>query len=72
MPELVKSRNGSVLLTSSVAAHIAQPLGPHQAYGVAKAALETLTRQLALTYARDGVRVNALQPGCASEPSACC
>lgn len=52
---------GSVVLVSSVAAR--RGLANHEAIGAAKAGLEGLVRSAAATYARRGLRFNAVAPG---------
>jgi len=59
LPELIKSR-GNIVILSSVAGLMGTP--NRAAYGASKGALLTLTRGMALDYARHGVRVNALCP----------
>jgi NAD(P)-dependent dehydrogenase (short-subunit alcohol dehydrogenase family) len=59
LPELIKSR-GNIIILSSVAGLMGTP--NRAAYGASKGALLTLTRGMALDYARHGVRVNALCP----------
>jgi 3-oxoacyl-[acyl-carrier protein] reductase len=61
---------GSVVNISSGAA--VRPGAGGSVYAASKAALETLTRSIALEVARHGIRVNAIQPGFApgSEVSA--
>jgi NAD(P)-dependent dehydrogenase (short-subunit alcohol dehydrogenase family) len=54
-------RSGSIINISSVHAHVPTALTPH--YDATKAALEALTRNLALYFGRFGVRVNAVAPG---------
>ncbi len=60
-PHLVERGGGSVINVASVAGVSAAPfLSP---YGAAKAALISLTKSLAVEWAANGVRVNALCPG---------
>jgi NAD(P)-dependent dehydrogenase (short-subunit alcohol dehydrogenase family) len=64
IPELRKAggaRGASVLNFSSVAG--SRPFAGLTAYCMAKAAVEMMTRCLALELAPDGVRVNAMAPG---------
>lgn len=51
---------GSIVTVSSVTSMRPTPL---LAYGPAKAALNALTASLAVSYAADGVRINAIAPG---------
>jgi 3-oxoacyl-[acyl-carrier protein] reductase len=55
---LLKAGNGSVINQSSMASS-----DPNTAYGVTKAALNAMTRMLAVVFAVDGIRVNGLAPG---------
>ena len=53
---------GVIVNLSSAAALIGAP-GQYADYAAAKAAVDTLTRSLALENAADGIRVNAVRPG---------
>jgi NAD(P)-dependent dehydrogenase (short-subunit alcohol dehydrogenase family) len=55
-----KAGGGSIVTVSSITAERATPL---LAYGPAKAALQALTASLSVSYAADGVRINAVAPG---------
>jgi 3-oxoacyl-[acyl-carrier protein] reductase len=57
----MKEHGGSIVNIASIAG--VRPDMGLGAYGVSKAALIMLTRQLALELGRDGVRVNAVAPG---------
>ncbi|TGJ78446.1 hypothetical protein E0Z10_g10308 [Xylaria hypoxylon] len=64
---LMKARGGgSIVNFSSVLAHVAIPGSP--AYHAAKAAVTQLTRNAAITYASDNIRVNAIHPGIIATP----
>jgi NAD(P)-dependent dehydrogenase (short-subunit alcohol dehydrogenase family) len=66
IPVLRKNPGGSILFTASAASiMVAKGSLP---YGVTKSALLTMTRQLALEYANEGIRVNALCPGWIDTP----
>ncbi len=66
-PQMLKQGGGSILNISSVGAvlHVYPPLF---IYTVSKAAVNTLTRCLALELADKGVRVNCLMPGMIDSP----
>ncbi|MED6299855.1 MAG: SDR family oxidoreductase [Verrucomicrobiota bacterium] len=58
---LLRAKNGSIVNVSSVHAQVtSEGMG---AYAASKAALASLTRSMALEFASDGVRVNAIMPG---------
>ena len=60
-PHLKKSPAGAIVSISSIAAHIGLP--KRTSYSVSKAGIEALTRTLAVEWASDGIRVNAVAPG---------
>ncbi|MCX4744403.1 SDR family oxidoreductase [Kitasatospora sp. NBC_01287] len=60
-PHLAASGSASLVLMSSVAGVIGAPL--MEAYAASKAAQISLARSLAVGWARQGIRVNALCPG---------
>jgi NAD(P)-dependent dehydrogenase (short-subunit alcohol dehydrogenase family) len=66
LPHLRKSRAASVVNISSLAGGRGYPNGG--AYGPSKAALISLTRQMALEWAKDGIRVNVVSPGTIDTP----
>jgi NAD(P)-dependent dehydrogenase (short-subunit alcohol dehydrogenase family) len=55
------SGGGAIVNTSSIGSRRANPVLP--AYGAMKRALNSLTETAAVTWARDGIRVNGLTPG---------
>jgi NAD(P)-dependent dehydrogenase (short-subunit alcohol dehydrogenase family) len=61
IPHMVAGGGGSVVNIGSVAASVG--FATDAAYCASKGAVHALTRQMALDYARDGVRVNCVAPG---------
>ena len=59
-PQLVKSGNAKIINVSSAAA--TQDVGTGTPYAMAKAGLLQQTRSLAVEWARDNIRVNAVSP----------
>jgi len=59
-PRLAESR-GAVINIASMYATFGSPRNP--AYGASKAAVAQLTKSLAIAWAPDGIRVNAIAPG---------
>lgn len=57
----LKSAGGRVINVASMYARFGSPRNP--AYGASKAAVEQLTKSLAIAWAEDGIRVNAIAPG---------
>lgn len=53
--------HGSVINIASMYARFGSPRNP--AYGASKAAVEQLTKSLAIAWAPDGIRVNSIAPG---------
>lgn len=61
VPHMIKNGGGSIVNISSIGGAI--PDISRIAYGVSKSAVNNLTQQMAMQYARHGVRVNAVLPG---------
>lgn len=59
--ERLTARGGTVINVASMYARFGSPRNP--AYGASKAAVEQLTKSLAIAWAPDGIRVNAVAPG---------
>ena len=55
LPAMLKQGCGSLVTMSSVVAHSASAI-PQIAYTTSKGALEAMTREIAMTYARDNIR----------------
>jgi NAD(P)-dependent dehydrogenase (short-subunit alcohol dehydrogenase family) len=61
LPALLRGGNGAIINTSSGAALYGDLFRP--AYGASKAAINSLTRYVAVQYGKSGVRCNAVSPG---------
>jgi NAD(P)-dependent dehydrogenase (short-subunit alcohol dehydrogenase family) len=61
VPALVESQHGSVVSISSISGRRGTPR--RAAYAASKAALDGMTRSLAMEYGPQGLRVNAVAPG---------
>lgn len=61
IPELIKSGGGVVINASSIVALRGYP--GHDCYTAAKGGVAALTRSMAVEYAAQGIRVNAIAPG---------
>lgn len=62
IPAIKRSGGGSVINTASFVAHMGAAT-PQVAYTASKGAVLSMTRELAVVHARDGIRINALCPG---------
>lgn len=60
LPQLKRSR-GCIINIASMYSFFGSPKNP--AYGASKAAISQLTKSLAIAFAGDGIRVNAVSPG---------
>ncbi len=62
--EMLKRQYGRIINVASIAGLHASVRGPHYAgYSATKAGLMGLTRELAASWGRQGIRVNAIAPG---------
>jgi NAD(P)-dependent dehydrogenase (short-subunit alcohol dehydrogenase family) len=67
LPHMLARKAGAIVNVSSIAA-IRYTGYPYTAYYAAKAAVNNFTMGLALQYAKDGIRVNAIMPGLMNTP----
>lgn len=63
---MLKNGGGSIVNTSSMNGLVGTTMS--FAYSATKGAINQMTRSLALTYARDNIRVNAVAPGYVDTP----
>jgi NAD(P)-dependent dehydrogenase (short-subunit alcohol dehydrogenase family) len=66
IPDMLEARGGSIVNTSSVWGQYAA--AGNAAYHASKGGVTVLSKNAALTYAKDGIRVNALLPGYTDTP----
>ena len=67
-PHLIARGGGHVINTASVSAHRGALFQEQAAHGAAKGGVLALTRHLAASGARHGIRVNAISPGLTGTP----
>ena len=67
LPHMLARRRGAIVNVSSIAA-VRYTGYPYAAYYAAKAAVNNFTMSLALQYAAQGIRVNAIMPGLMNTP----
>jgi NAD(P)-dependent dehydrogenase (short-subunit alcohol dehydrogenase family) len=67
LPVMEKQESGSIINISSAAAVSAVR---YVAYKISKSGVNSLTHQLAMKYAKNGIRVNAIMPGLMNTPMA--
>ncbi|MGK7929511.1 MAG: SDR family NAD(P)-dependent oxidoreductase [Spirulina sp.] len=66
IPKLKEAGGGSIIITASISGMMGEP--DLIAYDTTKGGLINLTRQLAVEYAKDGIRVNSVSPGWIDTP----
>jgi NAD(P)-dependent dehydrogenase (short-subunit alcohol dehydrogenase family) len=69
IPIMQRQRKGAIVNISSIAGAVINPY-PYFSYFASKAGLNHFTRALAVQYARDGIRANAIMPGLMDTPMA--
>ena len=68
IPEMIKTGGGSIINISTVASLIG--IRGLSAYAASKGGVDALTRSLAVDYASDNIRCNAVNPGLVDTPMA--
>lgn len=68
VPELIRAGGGAIVNISSVGGLIGFPMSA--AYGATKGAMNAFTRCIAMDYAAQGIRCNAICPGLVETPMA--
>jgi len=66
IPQMIKQQYGSIINVSSIWGSVAA--AGVVAYNAAKGAVILMSKNAALTYAKDGIRVNAVSPGFITSP----
>lgn len=66
IPVMQRQQSGAIVNIGSISSVCGMPL--QGAYGPSKGAVVQMTRQMAIEYARDGIRVNAVCPGTVDTP----
>lgn len=61
IPQMLRKGKGAIVNTSSMSGLVADM--DYFSYNAAKGAVANMTRNMAIDYARDGIRVNAVAPG---------
>lgn len=64
---MIRQRSGRIVNIASIAGKLASTIY-HPIYNVSKAAVIAMTKTLALAYAADGIRINAVCPGIVDTP----
>ena len=67
IPELKKGGGGSIINIGSISALTGSSI-PQDAYNASKGALISLTKSIAVQFARDGIRCNIIHPGMINTP----
>jgi NAD(P)-dependent dehydrogenase (short-subunit alcohol dehydrogenase family) len=68
LPQMLKQQRGAIVNISSIASLVGIPT--LSAYAASKGALDSLTRSLAVDYAKEGIRCNVVNPGLIDTPMA--
>jgi NAD(P)-dependent dehydrogenase (short-subunit alcohol dehydrogenase family) len=68
LPQMLKQQRGVIVNISSIASLVGIPT--LSAYAASKGALDSLTRSLAVDYAKEGIRCNVVNPGLIDTPMA--
>lgn len=66
IPQMIKQQSGTIINVSSIWGSVAA--AGVVAYNAAKGAVILMSKNAALTYAKDGIRVNAVSPGFITSP----